>query len=96
MKIRLSYLVISIEFIDLDGEYGRFEGGEDGNYVISIHKDLSGPALADTLLHEIAHLAYHLYAPSDEEGQVSSITNTLVEALNRNKQLREMVLENLK
>lgn len=95
MKIKISYMTINIIFQEMEGEYGYFMGETDGSYTIYIHKRLSGPHLVDTLFHELSHYAYHIHRPTDEEGTVSTVSTVLTEALDRNKNLRQLVMENL-
>lgn len=95
MKLRISHYEIPVRFKEMEKDSGSFEVGNDGIPNIIIHKGLRGLELTNTLLHEVSHLAYHLYQPKGEESVVSCITNVQVEALTRNKWFKDLILENL-
>lgn len=100
MKLRASYSTCYLTFkkglLDDRECFGEcLYDDNEGVVRIYIEKSLTGPELATTLLHELGHWAYHLWKPKKEEITVTVLSAFYVEVMQRNKRLREMILENL-
>ncbi len=65
------------------------EDGDIAGYTIHIGAGQNGPRLADTVLHEVLHAIYRVWALSDaddEERTVTAMTTGLVSVLRDNPQ----------
>lgn len=97
-KIKIGAIDFDIEFVPLNSElFGDFSYIDNR---IRIEKDLSGPPLVDTVLHEMLHAIWkagQLKDKKEEEERVVAVTATyLTQIFRDNPQFLNWIKKNLK